>query len=81
MSLDVEVECVKEHWYGGELKKEGDKYAVPPNTALKLIKRGNAKKVGVVESERAEEPVELEPVEETESEEETEDDSSEEDED
>lgn len=84
MSLDVEIETVRDHWYASELKKVGDTYTVTPRTADKLIKRGEAKKIGVVESEKAKEPVELEPVEETESEEASEeagDDSSEDDED
>jgi hypothetical protein len=85
MSLDVEVETVEEHWYAGVLKEVGDVYAMSPDRALKLVNRGKVKKVGVVESEQAEEPVELEPVEETESEEASEDeagdDSSEDDED
>ncbi len=60
MSLDVEMECLQEHWYAGTLMKVGDVYSVPPSRALKLIQRGNAKKVGVVESGRVEESVEVE---------------------
>ena len=81
MSLDVEMETVQEHWYAGELKKVGDVYSVPPSRASRLIQRGNAKKVGVVESERAEEPEEEEETVEVESDEAVEEnDSSDEDE-
>jgi len=62
MSLDVEMECVVESLTAaGVHYVKGDTFAAPPDRAAKLIKRGAAKKVGVIDSETpAEEPVEEE---------------------
>jgi len=72
MSLDVEMECVVESLTaGGVHYTKGDRFAAQVSRADKLIRRGAAKKVGVIDRENPEEtPVELGSVEETESEEE-----------
>ena len=81
MGLDVEMESVvMSLTVCGVHYEKGERFGVAPSTADKLIRKGAAKKVGVIDRENPEEtPVELEPVEETESEEEQE--SSDEDED
>ncbi len=62
MGLDVEMECVVESLtVAGVHYEKGDTFAVSPPSAAKLIKRGAAKKVGVIDNETpAEEPVEEE---------------------
>lgn len=66
MALNVEVEIiVTDHWIGGERVVEGQRIAVSPVSAAKLIDRGFAKKVGVVEAKAEEEADESEEVGET----------------
>lgn len=63
MALDVELELLKDsHWSGKTQLVKGDRWATSPARAEKMINAGWAKKVGVVETEAAEEPVEEEPV-------------------
>jgi len=82
MGLDVEMECLVENLtVAGESYTKGDTFSVSPPSAAKLLVRNAAKKIGVAESEQAEEPVEEEEVEEAESEGEDENESSDEDDD
>ena len=62
MGLDVEMEsAVESLTVAGVHYEKGDRFGAAPSSAAKLIKRGAAKKVGVIESETpVEEPVEEE---------------------
>lgn len=60
--LNVQVEMISEnHWLAGELVVKGQKIAVSPVTAQKLIDRGHAVKCGVVEAEAEQEDEAVEP--------------------